>query len=140
MAGTKNPHDHDTHDHDPLVNPAVSHERRDVNVFQISAKQLQPAGVARVRAALQSRYGLSSFDSTSVGPTFGKTVANSAVVAISDKSEVNTYRENALAGSTPWKSCPKAARVALKLRLPSRPSRVASSISTSPGELARVGT
>lgn len=37
MAGTKNPHDHDTHDHDPLVNPAVSHERRDVNVFQISA-------------------------------------------------------------------------------------------------------
>jgi hypothetical protein len=34
---TKNPHDHDTHHHDPQVNPAVSHERRDVNVFQISA-------------------------------------------------------------------------------------------------------
>ncbi len=34
---TRNPHDHDTHDHENPVNPAVSHERRDVNVFQISA-------------------------------------------------------------------------------------------------------
>jgi hypothetical protein len=32
---TKNPHEH--HGHDPDVNPGVSHERRDVNVFQISA-------------------------------------------------------------------------------------------------------
>ncbi len=52
------------------------------DVFQISAKQLQPASVAKVRSTLQSRYGLRSFDSTSVGPTFGKTVANSAVIAI----------------------------------------------------------
>ncbi|MBV9311148.1 MAG: protein translocase subunit SecF [Solirubrobacterales bacterium] len=52
------------------------------NGFQISAKQLQPASVARVRSALQVRYGVNSFDSTSVGPTFGKTVANSAVIAI----------------------------------------------------------
>jgi SecD/SecF fusion protein len=50
--------------------------------FQISAKQLQPASVTRVRSALQARFGVSSFNSTSVGPTFGKTVANSAVVAI----------------------------------------------------------
>jgi len=28
---------HDTHNHESNVNPAVSHERRDVNVFQISA-------------------------------------------------------------------------------------------------------
>jgi SecD/SecF fusion protein len=54
------------------------------NVFQVSAKQLQPAGVAQVRSALDSKFGLKqgTFDVTSVGPTFGKTVANSAVVAI----------------------------------------------------------
>ena len=34
---TNKPHDPHTHGHDPNVNPAVSHERRDVNVFQISA-------------------------------------------------------------------------------------------------------
>jgi hypothetical protein len=32
---TKNPHDHNAHESG--VNPGVSHERRDVNVFQISA-------------------------------------------------------------------------------------------------------
>ena len=52
------------------------------NVFQISAKKLQPQGLSRVEGALQSRFGLRSFDSSSVGPTFGRTVANSAVVAI----------------------------------------------------------
>jgi SecD/SecF fusion protein len=52
------------------------------SVFQISSKQLQPGGLTNVRGALANRYGLRSFDSTSVGPTFGKTVANSAVVAI----------------------------------------------------------
>jgi SecD/SecF fusion protein len=51
-------------------------------VFQISSKQLQPASVAQVRSKLQSQFGVRSFDSTSVGPTFGKTVANGAVVAI----------------------------------------------------------
>ncbi|MGA2011678.1 MAG: protein translocase subunit SecD [Solirubrobacteraceae bacterium] len=50
--------------------------------FQISSKQLAPAGITNVRSALQSKYGLRTFDDTSVGPTFGKTVANSAVVAI----------------------------------------------------------
>ncbi len=52
------------------------------NVFQVSSKQLEPSKVAQVRSELTSRYGLRSFDSTSVGPTFGKTIANSAVVAI----------------------------------------------------------
>jgi SecD/SecF fusion protein len=53
------------------------------NVFQISAKKLQPAGLNRVESALQSHFGLRSPpDTTSVGPTFGKTVANSAVIAI----------------------------------------------------------
>jgi SecD/SecF fusion protein len=52
------------------------------NGFQISSKQLEPARVAQVRSGLQSRFGVNSFDSTSVGPTFGQTVANSAVIAI----------------------------------------------------------
>jgi SecD/SecF fusion protein len=53
------------------------------NVFQISAKKLQPTGLTRVENALQSHFGLRSPpDTTSVGPTFGKTVANSAVLAI----------------------------------------------------------
>src|ERR1035438_2570681 len=36
---TNNPHDQKAHghDHEPGVSPGVSHERRDVNVFQISA-------------------------------------------------------------------------------------------------------
>jgi SecD/SecF fusion protein len=53
------------------------------SVFQISAKRLQPGQLAQVRSALQSRFGLRSPpEESSVGPTFGRTVANSAVVAI----------------------------------------------------------
>lgn len=37
MAETTNPHEPHGHDHSPDVNPGVSHEVRDVNVFQISA-------------------------------------------------------------------------------------------------------
>ncbi len=39
MAENINPHSHDPHGHghEPDVNPGVSHETRDVNVFQISA-------------------------------------------------------------------------------------------------------
>jgi SecD/SecF fusion protein len=54
------------------------------DVYQISAKKLQPTGLTRVQNALQSHFGVrpGTFSSTSVGPTFGSTVANSAVVAI----------------------------------------------------------
>jgi SecD/SecF fusion protein len=53
------------------------------NVVQISTKQLQPTKVQDIRARLGARFGgTSSFSSTSVGPTFGQTVANSAIVAI----------------------------------------------------------
>jgi SecD/SecF fusion protein len=54
------------------------------DVYQISAKKLQPTGLTRVQDALQARYGVrpGTFSSTSVGPTFGSTVANSAVIAI----------------------------------------------------------
>ena len=52
------------------------------DAFQISSKQLQPAGVTKVKTALDNKYGVKTFDNQSVGPTFGRTVANSAVVAI----------------------------------------------------------
>ena len=53
-------------------------------VWQISSKELQPGGVEQVKSSLNSKFGLrpGTFNSTSVGPTFGKTVANSAIVAI----------------------------------------------------------
>jgi SecD/SecF fusion protein len=60
----------------------VSNKGLGNNVFQISAKKLQPSGLTRVQEALNSRFGVRSFNSTSVGPTFGSTVAKSAVVAI----------------------------------------------------------
>ena len=68
------------------VSPVVqktSNKALGANVFQISAKQLQPSGVSNVTQALRSNFGLNSNpEVTSVGPTFGKTVANSAIVAI----------------------------------------------------------
>ena len=52
------------------------------NGFQISTKTLQPGKVKVVRSALNARFGEKNFSNTSIGPTFGKTVANSAVIAI----------------------------------------------------------
>ena len=52
------------------------------NVFQISSKKLQPSGINRVQGALASRFGVHSWNPTSVGPTFGSTVANAAIIAI----------------------------------------------------------
>jgi SecD/SecF fusion protein len=54
------------------------------NGFQIQAEELQPGGVSEVRGALTSEFGIQpgSFESTSVGPTFGKQVARSAILAI----------------------------------------------------------
>jgi SecD/SecF fusion protein len=61
----------------------VSNKALGSSVFQISSKQLQPGGVDNLKTALQSRFGtIRSWDVTSVGPTFGRTVANSAVIAI----------------------------------------------------------
>jgi SecD/SecF fusion protein len=50
--------------------------------FQISSKQLRPSGISAVQTALRAKYGVRTFDDSSVGPTFGKTVANSAIIAI----------------------------------------------------------
>jgi SecD/SecF fusion protein len=62
-----------------ISNPGLGND-----VFQIEAKKLPPDRLSKVQTALNSRFGLrpGSFNSTSVGPTFGKTVANSAVIAI----------------------------------------------------------
>jgi SecD/SecF fusion protein len=68
----------------PTVQRVIGNKGLGNNAFEISSKQLQPAGLAKVRSDLQSKFGLvpNTYDQTSVGPTFGKTVANSAVVAI----------------------------------------------------------
>jgi SecD/SecF fusion protein len=57
--------------------------------YQISTKTLPPEAVKRVQALLDTKFGngpnapgTKNFSSTSIGPTFGKTVANSAVIAI----------------------------------------------------------
>ena len=60
----------------------ISNKALGNSVFQISSKQLATDKVSAVKTALQTRFGVRSWDTTSVGPTFGKTVANSAVVAI----------------------------------------------------------
>jgi SecD/SecF fusion protein len=54
------------------------------NTFQIQSHNLQPAQVDKARSALQSSYGIEadSFETQSVGPTFGKTVASNAAKAI----------------------------------------------------------
>lgn len=54
------------------------------NVFQIESTQLQPGEVHDAEAALNKKYGVDKegFESTSVGPTFGKQVAESAVKAL----------------------------------------------------------
>ena len=56
------------------------------NGFQISSKTLAPDKVNQVQSALQSKFGIinggNQFDVSSVGPTFGKTIANAAVIAI----------------------------------------------------------
>jgi SecD/SecF fusion protein len=57
--------------------------------YQISMKTLGPEKVKDIQAALDTKFGngpnvpgTKDFSSTSIGPTFGKTVANSAVIAI----------------------------------------------------------
>ena len=61
----------------------VSNKELGSNAFQISTKTLEPAKLNTVRDALDKSYGFAKTpDSQSIGPTFGNTVANSAVIAI----------------------------------------------------------
>jgi SecD/SecF fusion protein len=51
--------------------------------FQISTANLRPDQVTKVQAALDKKFDFADTpSSTSIGPTFGQTVANSAVIAI----------------------------------------------------------
>jgi SecD/SecF fusion protein len=54
------------------------------NVFQIQSNELEPEEVKDARRALASDFGVAEngFESTSVGPTFGQQVANSALKAL----------------------------------------------------------
>jgi SecD/SecF fusion protein len=54
------------------------------NVFQISSAELEPDEVKGARRALAESYGIAEngFESTSVGPTFGQQVADSAIKAL----------------------------------------------------------
>ncbi|MFL5819405.1 MAG: protein translocase subunit SecD [Solirubrobacteraceae bacterium] len=61
-----------------IDNPALGR-----NVVQIATGKLQPAKVQEVRRALNERFGVgNSFSNQSIGPTFGQTVARTAVLAI----------------------------------------------------------
>jgi SecD/SecF fusion protein len=52
------------------------------NVFQIQSHELEPGAVNEAKEALNSEYQVEDFESTSVGPTFGQQVANSALTAL----------------------------------------------------------
>jgi SecD/SecF fusion protein len=66
----------------PVVQKVTGDKTLGANGYQISSKELQPGQIQNVKSALNSKFGVSNFGDTSVGPTFGRTVANSAVVAI----------------------------------------------------------
>ena len=73
-------------DENGLSNPEVQ-ETEDEQFgagFQVQASELLPAGVGAVRNDINKAFGIKSgsFESTSVGPTFGKQVARSALLAI----------------------------------------------------------
>jgi SecD/SecF fusion protein len=70
----------------PTVQKITGDKSLGPNAYQISFKKLPSGGRAEIENALQSRFGIlnneRAFNYTSVGPTFGSTVANSAVIAI----------------------------------------------------------
>ncbi|MGN6187843.1 MAG: protein translocase subunit SecD [Conexibacter sp.] len=61
----------------------IDNKQLGANVVQISTEELQPLKVEALRARLDQRFGgTQNFSSTSIGPTFGQTVANNAIIAI----------------------------------------------------------
>ncbi|HYQ79614.1 MAG TPA: protein translocase subunit SecD [Solirubrobacterales bacterium] len=54
------------------------------DVFQIQSHELEPTEVRNAQSALESEFGIveNGFESTSVGPTFGQQVADSALKAL----------------------------------------------------------
>src|SRR4051794_23897355 len=61
----------------------ISDKQLGKNAFQISTPTLKPEQVTQITRSLDTKYGLARPpDSTSIGPTFGNTVATSAIYAI----------------------------------------------------------
>jgi len=54
------------------------------NAFQVATQKLTPSNVSKVQDALNTRFGIKpgTFSNTSIGAAFGKTIADSAVIAI----------------------------------------------------------
>jgi SecD/SecF fusion protein len=71
---------------DPTVQKVTGDKTLGPNAYQISFKTLPAGGREKIQTAIQNKFGIAdsgkNFDYTSVGPTFGRTVANSAIVAI----------------------------------------------------------
>jgi len=61
----------------------VTAQGKGASKFQISTATLRPTEVSRVQAAIDKQFNFADTpSSTSIGPTFGQTVANSAIIAI----------------------------------------------------------
>ena len=60
----------------------VSGQGAGKNFFQISTTTLTQGQRDRIQQDLQQKFGVKSFDYDTIGPTFGQTVAKSAVIAI----------------------------------------------------------
>jgi SecD/SecF fusion protein len=59
----------------------ISNKSLGAHAFQISTKPLT-RGIGTLETDLNRQFGVRSFDQKTIGPTFGKTVANSAIEAI----------------------------------------------------------
>ncbi|MGH2856309.1 MAG: protein translocase subunit SecD [Solirubrobacteraceae bacterium] len=64
-----------------VPDPQVQEVGRKGYDFQISSKPIS-GGTSRVQNALIAKYGVKSFGSQTVGPTFGRTITHAAIVAI----------------------------------------------------------
>ena len=61
----------------------ISNEELGAEAVQIAVPSLQPDQVDQVRSALDEAFGVGqNFSNSSVGPTFGKQIANTAIIAI----------------------------------------------------------
>jgi SecD/SecF fusion protein len=61
----------------------IKNDKLGAEALQIGVPSLQPADVNKVRTALDQKYGVgNNFSNSSVGPTFGKQIADTAIIAI----------------------------------------------------------
>ncbi|CAN5167149.1 protein translocase subunit SecDF [soil metagenome] len=68
---------------DAKIQRVTGEDTRGASQYQISTDNLRPLDVSRVTNALEEAYGRADApSSTSIGPTFGRTVANNAMIAI----------------------------------------------------------